>query len=132
MTGKRTGNPVGRPTVMTPEVLDKLQSAFAIGCTDTEACIFADIDMSSMYKYQEKHPEFTERKHLLKKKPVLKARMNLMDSLNQKNIDTSKWFLERKARDEFATRTVSDNFNVEVELTEEKKKEINDMIERIL
>ena len=37
------GKAVGRPTIMTPQVLQKLELAFSYGCTDDEACFFADI-----------------------------------------------------------------------------------------
>lgn len=73
----------GRPTVMTPEILAKLEEAYALGCSDLEACFFADIGKSTLYNYQTAHPEFVERKEELKKRPVFKARkrmMQLMDS----------------------------------------------------
>lgn len=75
--------PAGRPTVVTPEILIKLEEAFALGCSDLEACFFADIGKTTLYNYQNANPEFVERKEELKKRPVLKARrrmMALMDS----------------------------------------------------
>ena len=53
------GKAVGRPTIMTPQVLQKLELAFSYGCTDDEACFFADIAPATLYNYQKEYPEFT-------------------------------------------------------------------------
>ena len=90
---------MGRPTVVTPEVLAKLEQAFGMGCSDKEACLYADISMDTLYYYQGKHPDFCQWKALLKEKPVLKARNTVVTSLNDP--EHAKWYLERKARSEF-------------------------------
>ena len=94
----------GRPTVMTPEVVNKLEQAFSMGCSDVEACLFADISKQTLYDYQAKYPEFVDRKERLKEKLVLKARSVIADALNRKDENTAKWYLERKAKNEFSTK----------------------------
>jgi hypothetical protein len=94
---------VGRPPAVTPEVLNKLESAFAIGATDREACLFADILEESLYLYQRKNPEYVKRKEMLKEKPLLKARNTVVNSLHDP--DHAEWYLERKSKDEFSTRS---------------------------
>src|SRR5918998_4282646 len=69
----------GRPTVITPEILAKLEYVFSLGGTDKEACFFADIGLETLYRYQRNHPEFGERKELLKSNPILKARTTLFE-----------------------------------------------------
>lgn len=103
MVGIPTGNPNGRPTVMTPDVLHKLEEAFAIGCSDGEACSYADISSSTFYNYQDAHPEFLERKAQLKERPILKAKNTIVKALDQP--EHAKWYLERKKKVEFAQRT---------------------------
>ena len=95
---------VGRPTSVTPETLAKLEQAFSLGCSDLEACIHADIAKSTLYDYQGRHPEFVERKEMLKRKLVLKARTVVANALEKEDENTAKWYLERKARDEFSTK----------------------------
>ena len=97
--------PVGRPTVMTDETVNKLEQAFSMGCSDLEACLFADISKQTLYDYQAKHPEFADRKAMLKEKMIFKARSVIADALNRKDENTAKWYLERKAKNEFGTRT---------------------------
>lgn len=94
---------VGRPTVMTPEVIAKLEEVFAIGGTDMEAIFYADISKDALYDYQLKNPEFTERKEKLKERPILKARQTVVKSLD--NPQQAQWFLERKVKNEFAQRS---------------------------
>lgn len=95
---------VGRPPVIDKDVLNKLEISYSMGCSDLEACLYANISKQTLYNYQEKHPEFKDRKEMLKEKLVLKARTVIADSLNNKDENTAKWYLERKKRDEFSTK----------------------------
>lgn len=90
---------IGRPTVMTEETLNKLQEVFALGGTDTEACMYADISPRTLYKYQEENPEFIQRKESLKEKPFLKARQTIIKSLDDPNHAFK--YMERKKKQEF-------------------------------
>lgn len=93
----------GRPTLMKADVLKKLEEAFAIGASDQEACFYADISHQTLYNYQEKHPEFVERKNALKERPVLLARQKVIKAIENNDMQTTRWFLERRKRLEFAT-----------------------------
>ena len=97
-------NPVGRPSIIDQIILGKLEQAFAIGCTDIEACSFANINPSTLYLYQTKNPDFIDRKEGLKAKPIFKARHELVKGLTD-NPELALKFLERKLKSEFSTRT---------------------------
>jgi len=90
----------GRPTVMTDIAIAKLEEAFALGCTDAEACLFAGISVDSLYKYQRENPEYIKRKAALKETPVLLARTTVVKAVKD-NPTLAFQFLERKKRDEF-------------------------------
>lgn len=118
-------NKVGRPTVMTEETLNKLEYAFSRGLSDREACLYADINPQTLYVYCQKHPEFSERKELLKDQPKMKAKFNLAEEIENGDADVSKWYLERKAKDEFSTKQtidadVSSNVNITIELSDDE------------
>jgi hypothetical protein len=98
-------HPGGRPTIMTQDTINKLESVFAIGGTDLEACSYANISHQTLYNYQEDHPEFVERKQMLKEKPFIKARQTVVQALS--NPRDAQWFLERKRKGEFAVRVES-------------------------
>lgn len=103
-----TQNTVGRPTVMTSETIGKLEYAFSLGCSDKDACLYADINPDTLYEYQKKNPGFSERKAALKNQQVLKARMAIDNALNIGDVTTARWLLERKCKEEFCTRTEID------------------------
>jgi outer membrane cobalamin receptor len=95
---------VGRPTVMTEEVVGKLELLFAKGLSDREACLIANIHPSTLYDYCNINPEFAERKELLKEQVKTQAKLNVAEAIENKDVDLSKWYLERKGKDEFSTK----------------------------
>lgn len=108
-------NKGGRKTVITEEVVSKLITAFELGCTDMEACLFADISPKTLYNFQNANPEFLERKELAKQRTILKARQVLISNIQTPtpqnpngNGDLALKYLERKARDEFAPKSTLD------------------------
>ena len=102
---KKVKKKVGRPTVMTSETLGKLESGFKIGLTDTECCLYADINPDTLYEYQKKHPEFTEKKEMWKRNPIAKAKNTIYKNLDDPAV--AKWLLERRDED-FSTKIKQD------------------------
>jgi hypothetical protein len=102
-TTKKGKHPGGRPEKITISILNKLEEAFLLGCTDEEACLSADISPRTLYKYQERNPEFIQRKELLKNNPVYKARKSVVESI-EGDPELALKFLERKKKDEFSLR----------------------------
>ncbi|WP_421782639.1 hypothetical protein [Kiloniella litopenaei] len=96
----------GRPKKITPEVVKKLEEAFLLGCTDAEACFFADISKQTLYTYQKENAEFLDRKERLKQNPVFKARKAVVDAV-ETDPDLAMKYLERKVKKEFSTRVES-------------------------
>ena len=94
----------GRPTVMTPETIDRLEEAFSNGASDTEACFFAKIGKSTLYDYCKDNVDFSERKEALKEMVKYQARKNVIDKIRDGDIAQSNWYLERKAKNEFSVR----------------------------
>ncbi len=101
-------HPGGRPTVMTEKVLQVLETAFSYGATDTEASFQAGISPRALYEYCQAHPEFAQRKEGLKEETKYIARRNVSKKVRAGDNETSKWYLERKAKDEFSTKSETD------------------------
>lgn len=104
------------------KVKTQLEEAFAIGCTDIEACAYADISTKTLYRYEEKHPEFRERKLTLKEKPALLARKTIVNNLD--NIDTAFKYMERKKKAEFAPHSTMIVDEGKGHLEDDRKKEV--------
>lgn len=115
--------------VVTPWVVDILRGCFAVGMNDAEACFFAKIAESSFYAYQTRHPEFLKEKEILKNSVELQAKLNIATSIQNKNIEDSKWWLSKKSpefKDSWISLNIS-NQNASVIMTpeqEEKYKKI--------
>lgn len=88
-------NKGGRPPKITKDVLAKLEDAFRFTYTDEEACLYAGINPSTLYRYQERNPEFSKRKEQLRLAPNLVAKQVLVEGL-QKNLEQAKWWATHK------------------------------------
>jgi len=88
---------VGKPTVMTPEVLSNLKEAYLMGCSTSEAAAFTDISQTTLYEYLTKNPEYAEKVEAWKLSPFLKAKRTIIDSLD--DTKNAQWYLERRAKE---------------------------------
>jgi len=88
---------MGRPTVMTPAVLDKLRQAFLFGATNEEACAFADIGYRTLYDYLDRNPEFSQEIEKWQLNPILKAKVTVVRELDDPK--NAQWYLERRAKE---------------------------------
>ncbi len=105
MTQKQLIKSAGRPTIMTPEIISQLEKAFSFGYSDLEACFYSNISKSTLYNFQNSNPEFVERKEALKQSLSLKAKMAIYEAIENGCVQTSKWWLERKCKEEFSLRS---------------------------
>lgn len=93
----------GRPSVMTPEIIAKLEQAFSFDATNAEACMYAGISEVTLWRYLNGNEEFCNKVKLLRSKPVLAARESVIRSMKNDGALALK-YLERKRKDEFSTR----------------------------
>lgn len=108
-------------TKLTPEVVKKLEEAFAMDCTVSEACLYAEISRQTYYDWIKKNKKLADRFDELRETPVLKARATIIKGLD--NVGTAQWYIERKRKTEFTSRqehTGADGAPL-VELTETLK-----------
>lgn len=91
---------MGRPTVMTEQVLEALRQAFLIGATNVEAAHYAGITEKTLYNYIEKNPEYLQTIEALKSEPILKAKQMIVKNIDR-DIKNAQWYLERKAKREY-------------------------------
>ena len=74
---------MARPRKITKETVQKLEEGFLMGLSDREACIYADIAVSTLYNYCKKHKEFSERKELLKDNIKMKSKLNVAHGIKR-------------------------------------------------
>ena len=93
-----------RPLKIDDKILAKLEEWFAYSLTDEECCLYAWINPVTLYRYIEKNPEFSKRKEILNRQPNITAKMNWNKEIKSWNYNSSKDWLERKAKSEFSLR----------------------------
>jgi len=98
---------VGRPKAITKNHIQKLEEAFTRGYSDPQACIYADVKISTFYDYCKANPDFSDRKEELKKRIDIKAKEVMINQIEAGDKESSKWWLERKCKDEFSLRVES-------------------------
>lgn len=95
----------GRKSKINNTLLGKLREAFLWGCTDREACLYADINPDTLYAYQKENPGYSEQKEQYKSNPVLIARKVIVEAMkNDPNLALK--FLERRKSDEFSLKHI--------------------------
>lgn len=94
---------MGAPTKITHSVINKLEAAFLMGCSDLEACLSANICKATLYNYQRRNPDFVDRKAILKENPVLKARETVLKGIKE-DPTLAFNYLKAKRSDEFAEK----------------------------
>jgi hypothetical protein len=105
---KKNTNLWWRPSKISPEIVKKLEEAFALDATMEECVFYAWISKQTFYNWMEKDQDLWTRLKALKNKPVLLARQELIKWLKD-NPELALKYLERKRKDEFSTKTETDN-----------------------
>lgn len=102
----------GRPSVISNEVLRKLEEAFGNGATDAEACGLAGISRSTLYLYCTQNQEFSDRKENLKSMPTYHAKVSILKAIKA-DPKVAMDYLERVDKS-FAKASPSDSKGVQV------------------
>lgn len=92
---------MARPTKLNTETIQKLKEAFKIGCTDQEACSYANISTSTYYSWTQNNNEFLDEMGLAKRYLEYKSRAVIANSLEKWDVKTAMWYLERKNKKAF-------------------------------
>ena len=99
----------GRPTEKSDEIIRKIEECAALGSSIEEIAFYAGIHRATLYRWMAEDQELKDRIEELQERPILKARQTVVKSLEEP--ENAKWYLERKRKNEFSTRTETDNTN---------------------
>lgn len=117
----------GPKEFITPELQDRALTLFKMGLCDEEVCDTLDITPSVLYRFQNNHPKFKEKKDLAKNHLVAKARRELYAGLSSEDqklrVQVAQWILERKKKDEFGKADTEINLGLNVEVKDNKSKD---------
>jgi len=99
-----TKRQVGRPSVITTNVIEMLERALRIGLSIKKACKLAGISRSVYYENINNDPEFERRMWAAQQYLIMKAKVVVCQAIYNGNVSVSKWWLERKCPEEFSRR----------------------------
>lgn len=91
----------GRPTVITPATVRLLKQAFKDGLSVSESCFVSGIGRTAYYSHRSTDEAFANKMELAKAYVSIKAKKTVVQAIDTGNLNAAKWWLERKARNEF-------------------------------
>lgn len=118
-----------KPKGVREKVWTAVVDAWENGLSDREASFRASRDSGVFVKESEVkewlkvYPEVAALKDFLHADIVSNAKLNIAEQIRSGSVSTSKWYLERKAADEFSTKSAVAFEGAAVELSIEEKKE---------
>lgn len=94
LTKKNLG---GAPTKLTEEAVQKLESIFQVGGTVEEATSYAGIARRTYHYWMEKNDDFARKMEAAQHYSDVVAKNVVVASITKnKDLDTSKWWLEKR------------------------------------
>lgn len=119
---KRKPHPIKVDEKKAREIID----ATAKGLTKTEVCAYVGISPEAYKTAMERIPDLAKTVEAVKSMPNIKARLNVYEALKEGDLNTSKWYLERKAPD-YSNKT---NVTIESEISiEDRESAIDKLLE---
>lgn len=89
-------------TTITSKEIELLEYYFTHWFTDEEACLEANVPTSTFYLYCRNNPEWADRRQILKKKQVMKAKLLVSKNLEAEKDDYIKMVYQEDKRQERA------------------------------
>lgn len=121
-------------TYKTDEELKELIIKYwGYGMNDTEVCAILDISRDRFRSIITSDSELAEIRDIVKHKPQAKARLNIVTQIDEGDLETSKWYMERKNKAEFSNKI---GLDISAELSpisaEEKLKAMNEFMSQFV
>lgn len=128
-----------KPASLNNKAWKEVISAWKNGLSDREASFRASRDSgvyiteSELKEIVAESPEIASLRDFLMTDIVSQAKLNIADNIRDGNVSTSKWYLERKAPDEFSSKGAIAFEGAVIGLTmEEKQAEIEKMLDNFV
>lgn len=126
-----------KPEKINNAAWEAIIEAWENGLSDREAAFRAskisgqDITANDLRQWCKDNPELGELRANLQSDLLSEAKLTVADALRGKDTRTARWYLERKAADEFSTKQAVAFEGAVVELSlEEKEKALKEMLEQ--
>lgn len=125
----------GAPTVLTPQVIAKLVAAFQNGLTKKQAFRYAGISKDAYYDGIKRDKAFADKMRDAQEHLNFKAREVIARAISNGSDLNARWWLERKAKDEFSVRreaTGAGGGSVKVDVNKPKTISLEELHDAVL
>lgn len=126
-----------KPKDVDAEVWTIVVEAWENGLSDREASLLVSrklnvyVKASEIAKWKKNNPEIAELQAFLEVAVRTDAKLNVSEAIKAGKTKVAQWYLERKAADEFSTKSAVAFEGAVVELSlEEKEKALKDLVEQ--
>lgn len=126
-----------KPKDVDAEVWTIVVEAWENGLSDREASLLVSrklnvyVKASEIAKWKKDNPEIAELQAFLEVAVRTDAKLNVSEAIKAGKTKVAQWYLERKASDEFSTKSAVAFEGAVVELSlEEKEKALKDLVEQ--
>lgn len=122
----------GRPTVISDRVVRKLEAALRDGFNVSEACLVSGVSRSVYYERKASDSVFADKMELAQKYVTIRAKKVVVQAIDDGNFNAAKWWLEHRERDEFGSRTVSEETKEQQQERERAAEKEDDTLRQII
>lgn len=122
----------GRPTVISGEIVRKLEAALRDGFNVSEACLVSGVSRTAYYERKAADEAFADKMELAQKYVTIRAKKVVIQAIDDGNFNAAKWWLEHRERDEFGPRTVSNEAKEQQQERERVAEEEDDVLRQII
>lgn len=126
-----------KPKNVDDEVWTRVVKAWENGLSDREAALLVSRDTETVFKasdiakWKKDNPDIAELQAFLEVAVRTDAKLNISEAIRAGKTKVAQWYLERKAADEFSTKSAVAFEGAVVELSlEEKEKALKDLVEQ--
>lgn len=126
-----------KPKGVREKVWIAVVDAWTNGLSDRDASFRASQDSgvfvreSEIKEWRNDYPEVDALRDFLHSDIVANAKLNIAERIKSGDVTTSKWYLERKAADEFSTKSAVAFEGAAIELSmEDKEKKVEEFMEQ--
>lgn len=95
---------MSRPTVITAKVVRLLVTCFQNGLTVRQACWQSGVSHEAYYQRLRSDSEFADIMSKAQQLPSMTARNNVLKAIKKGDLSSSRWWLERKDKEEFSSK----------------------------
>jgi hypothetical protein len=92
---------MGRPTKYDEKIVEQLVKVFELDVPDKTACEYVGLSPDTYYRWLKEKPDFSDRIVKAKRYARIASGSVVKEAIEKKDVQSARWWLEKKHPDEF-------------------------------